>query len=58
MIEGPFSGNHPPHFEGFFGAFVFSTLGFGLLFFPGGTHPHPQFSFLANGITSFPCLYR
>lgn len=26
--------------------------------FPGGTHPHPQFSFLANGITSFPTGYR
>jgi hypothetical protein len=29
-------------------------LGFCLLFFPGGTHPQPQFSFLANRITPFP----
>src|SRR3972149_6326696 len=45
--------NLRPYFACFFGAFVFSTLGFGLIFFPGGTQPQPQFSFLAHGITSF-----
>jgi hypothetical protein len=58
MIEGPISGNHPPYFAGFFAAFVFPALTFGLLVFPGGTHPHPQFPFLANRITSFPTGLR
>lgn len=37
----------------FLGAFATLVLTFRFAVFPGGTQPHPQFSFLANGITPF-----
>jgi hypothetical protein len=40
------------YFAGFFAVCFFGGLDWTV--FPGGTHPHPQFSFLANRITSFP----
>jgi len=58
-VAGPFlTGSLPPYFACFFGSFAFSVLAFGLFVFPGGTQPHPQFSFLANRITPSPTGLR
>jgi hypothetical protein len=48
-----FGGTFLAYFAGFFGVLGVFDAFFVLIVFPGGTHPHPQFSFLAIGITSF-----